>query len=231
MAKEYLERILSAFADEIDRGTPFVVLEPSCCSVFRDELTGLFPDLPQARKLKEQTFTLAEFLEKQKRFKAPTLKKKALVHGHCHQKAIVRMKDEESLFKKIGLEYELLDSGCCGMAGSFGFEEDKYDVSVKIGERALLPAVRKAERSTLLVADGFSCKEQIQQLTDRHALHTAELLALAMRNPDVTRQDYPELQIIRGREEAQKKSMREAAGVLAALAVAAGVYLTSARKK
>jgi len=231
MAKEYLWNILSEFADEIDRGTPFVVLEPSCCSVFRDELTGLFPDLPAARKLKEQTFTLAEFLEKQKRFKAPTLKKKALVHGHCHQKAIIRMKDEESLFKKIGLEYELLDSGCCGMAGSFGFEGDKYDVSVKIGEHALLPAVRKAERSTLVVADGFSCKEQIQQLTNRHALHTAELLALAMRNPDVNQQDYPERQMIRDREEAQKKSMLEAAGVLAALAAAAGVYLASARKK
>jgi FAD/FMN-containing dehydrogenase/Fe-S oxidoreductase len=229
MAKDYLQRILVALGPEIDSGTPIVVLEPSCCSVFRDELTGLFPEQPRARRLKEQILTLSEFLERQERFAAPTLRKKALVHGHCHHKAIMRMKGEESLLKKIGLEYEMLDSGCCGMAGSFGFEKDKYAVSVAVGERVLLPAVRRAEPATLLVADGFSCREQISQLTDRHALHTAEVLALAMRPPDSPIRDYPERAIVRRRKKAQKKSMLMA-GFATAVA-AAGIYFTFLRKK
>ncbi|HTZ74877.1 MAG TPA: FAD-linked oxidase C-terminal domain-containing protein [Candidatus Aquilonibacter sp.] len=228
-AKSYLQQIMDALGDEIDRGTPIVVLEPSCCSVFRDELTNLFPSLPRARKLKENTFTLSEFLEKQKNFTPPSLKRKAIVHGHCHHKAVLRMKDEESLYKKMGLQYEFLDSGCCGMAGSFGFESDKYDVSVKVGERALLPAVRRADPATLVIADGFSCKEQISQLTDRRALHTAEVLALALRNPDVARKDFPERQIIASRKSAQQKSMAGAALVTAGVA-AAGILLALGQK-
>jgi FAD/FMN-containing dehydrogenase/Fe-S oxidoreductase len=222
MAKKYLLRILDFLADEIDRGAPMVVLEPSCCSVFHDEINALFPSLPQAQKLSKQTFTLADFLENHLHFPAPTLRRKALVHGHCHHKAVMRMKGEESLFKQIGLQYELLDSGCCGMAGSFGFESGKYDVSVKVGERVLLPAVRRAEPSTVLIADGFSCREQIAQLTDRSALHTAELLSLAMKNPESTSADYPERQITRPRERARKRSMWKA-GLIVAAAVAAAV--------
>ena len=97
----------------------------------------------------------------------------------------MRMKDDKSLIQKMGLDHEFLDSGCCGMAGSFGFEADKYDVSVNVGERVLLPAVRRAKPSTFVIADGFSCREQIGQLTDRQALHTAEVLSLAMHNPDI----------------------------------------------
>jgi Fe-S oxidoreductase len=229
MAKGYLGRILATLAEEIDRGTPMVVLEPSCCSVFRDELNGLFPDVARARKLKEQTFTLSEFLDKQEDFVPPSFKKKAIIHGHCHHKAIMRMKGEESVFKEMGLEYELLDSGCCGMAGSFGFENDKYQLSVDVGERVLLPAVRRADRSTLLVADGFSCREQIAQLTERHALHTAEVLSLASRSPSVD-DDYPERQIAHRRKEAQTKSMVKAGLAVAAFAVA-GVAFIFAEKK
>ncbi|HEV2616157.1 MAG TPA: FAD-linked oxidase C-terminal domain-containing protein [Candidatus Acidoferrales bacterium] len=230
MAKQYLQDILSALGTEIDRGVPMVVLEPSCCSVFRDELTGLFPTLPRARKLKEQTFTISEFLETQHDFEPPTLKKKALVHGHCHHKAIMRMKDERAIFGKMGLEYQVLDSGCCGMAGSFGFEKNKYQLSVDVGERVLLPAVRRAERSTLLIADGFSCREQIAQLTDRHALHTAEVLSLAMHNPDVTSHAYPESHIVDRREKAQRKSMMKAGLALGALAVAGAAFAFARRK-
>ena len=111
MAKDYLRRILAGLGDEIDRGTPVVVLEPSCCSVFRDELTNLFPALPRAERLKKQTFTLAEFLERQNTFAAPSLKRKAVLHGHCHHKAVMRMKAEESLFKKMGLDYQMLGFG------------------------------------------------------------------------------------------------------------------------
>lgn len=224
MAKDYLRRILESLGPEIDCGTPVVVLEPSCCAVFRDELTQLFPEDRRAQRLKKQTFSLSEFLEKQEGFVPPIFRRKALVHGHCHHKAIMRMKAEESLLNKMELDYELPATGCCGMAGSFGFEKEKYDISVGVGEHALLPAVRKAARSTLLIADGFSCREQISQLTNRHALHTAEVLALAMRNPDLGLHDYPEYQIIEPRIRAQKLSMTAAGLALAGGIVGLGIF-------
>ncbi len=232
MAKSYLRRILSGLGNEIDRGTPVVVLEPSCCSVFRDELHGLFPTLARARKLMEQTVTLAEFLEKQEQFPVPQMNRRAVVHGHCHHKAIMRMHDEESIFKKMGLDFETLDSGCCGMAGSFGFEEDKYDISVRIGERVLLPAVRNAERSTMVIADGFSCREQVAQLTKRTALHTAEVLALASSGGFVPLSQTPEHEVVRRRKKAQAKSMVTAALALGAIAGAGiGIALFMRRKR
>ena len=231
MAKSYLREILDVLRPEIELGTPMVVLEPSCCSVFRDELTGLFPALPLAQKLKQQTLTLSEFLDRQKTFTPPKLRKKAVVHGHCHHKAIMRMKAEEAVWKKVGLDYEMLDSGCCGMAGSFGFEEGKYQVSVDIGERVLLPAVRRALDSTLVVADGFSCREQIGQLTERNALHTAQVLSLAMRNPDLSAHETPEAQIVERRRKAQKKSMWRAGLLTVGAIAAAGVAIGIAARK
>lgn len=231
MAKGYLLRVLDSLGPEIDHGTPMVVLEPSCCAVFRDELTNLFPQDRRARRLKEQTFSLSEFLEKQGDFVPPQLKRKVLVHGHCHHKAIMRMKAEESLLKKMGVDYEIPASGCCGMAGSFGFEKDKYDISVDVGEHALLPAVRRAARSTLIVADGFSCREQISQLTNRHALHTAEVLALAVSNPEFGARDYPEQQIIEPRIRAQKRSMTTAGLAVAGGIVGLGICLSTRNGK
>src|SRR5438128_10669569 len=93
----------------------------------------------------------------------------------------MKMRDEQAVLAKLGLDVEVLDSGCCGMAGSFGFEKDHYDVSIKCGERILLPAVRAAARDTLIIADGFSCREQIAQATDRHALHLAQVVQMALR--------------------------------------------------
>lgn len=93
------------------------------------------------------------------------------------------MKNEERILAQMGVDAELLDSGCCGLAGSFGFEQDKYDISMKIGERVLLPRVRQASADTLIVTDGFSCREQIMHGTDRKALHLAEVLQMAMRQP------------------------------------------------
>lgn len=229
MAKDYLRRILIALGPEIDRGTPVVVLEPSCCSVFRDELTNLFPKMPRAAKLRHQSFTLAEFLQKQEAFSAPRLKGKALVHGHCHQKAVIRMKADEALFKKVGLDFTLMDSGCCGMAGSFGFESDKYDLSVKVGERALLPAVREAEPSTFLIADGFSCREQISQLTGRSALHTAEVLYLAQQGGVEKNGRPPEEEIVRKRAAGRKRSMKKA-GIAACIGIAAAAVLAGRKK-
>ena len=180
-AKHYLEKVLHALANEIDAGTPVVFLEPSCCSVFRDELVNLFPENERARRLQQQSYMLSEFLEKRiPQYQAPQLQRKAIMQGHCHHKSIMRLYDEQAVVEKMGLDYRVLSSGCCGMAGSFGFEDEKYDISMQMGERALLPAVREAGSSTLVIADGFSCREQIAQATDRHALHLAEVMKLAI---------------------------------------------------
>jgi FAD/FMN-containing dehydrogenase/Fe-S oxidoreductase len=179
-AKEYLTRIMHLLGPQIDAGLPIVVLEPSCASVFRDELRGLFPRDQRAKALRENTFLLSEFLHTRAAgYKPPALHRKVLLHGHCHHKAVMTLNAEEAVLRNTGAELESLDSGCCGMAGSFGFEREKYDVSRAAGERVLLPAVREASPETLIVSDGFSCREQIAQLTGRKAFHLAEVLKLA----------------------------------------------------
>ena len=180
-AKQYLQRILQVLAQEIDAGLPIVVLEPSCASVFRDELRNLFPEDSRAHRLRQQTFLFSEFLQHHAPgYQPPQLSQKLLLHGHCHHKAIMKMTDEEELLRRMGADLKSLDAGCCGMAGPFGFDKDKYAVSQAIGERVLLPAVRAAERDTLIVSDGFSCREQIVQATGREAVHVAEVLQQAL---------------------------------------------------
>jgi Fe-S oxidoreductase len=180
-AKQYLTKVLDALTPQIEAGTPIVVLEPSCASVFRDELVNLFPNDPRATKLRSQIFLLSEFLVKHAPdYELPKIEGKIVVHGHCHQKAGPGMTDEMKLLRATGAEVELLDSGCCGMAGPFGFEEDKYEVSQKLGERVLLPAVRN-NREAIIVSDGFSCCEQITQNTSARPKHLAEVLAEAER--------------------------------------------------
>ncbi len=160
---------------------PIVGLEPSCVAVFRDELVNLFPNDVDARRLSAQTFLLSEFLEREAaNFALPRIGGRALLHGHCHQKAIMGMDAERRLLRRLGLELNEPDSGCCGMAGAFGFEREHYGVSIAAGERVLLPAVRAAAADELIIADGFSCREQIEQTTGRHALHLAEALHLAL---------------------------------------------------
>lgn len=182
MAERWLRRILRTMRQEIRAGLPFVVLEPSCCAVFRDELTNLFPDNEDAQRLRSQTFLLSEFLQqKAPHYQVPTLQRRALVHGHCHHKALMGLGDEEAVLKRMGLDYRIPESGCCGMAGAFGFEAgDHYEVSVACGERMLLPEVRRAGGDTLIIADGFSCREQISQGTGREALHLAEVIRMAL---------------------------------------------------
>ena len=182
-AKKMLLQILGALRDDIRAGTPVVGLEPSCVAVFRDELCDLLPGNEDAQRLKQQTYTLAEFLErKAPGFQAPEWRKKAVVHGHCHQRAIMKLESDEKLLKAMKMDFRLLDSGCCGMAGVFGYERghDHYAVSVKVGERVLLPAVRESPNTTLIIADGFSCREQITQLTGRKAFHLAQILQMAL---------------------------------------------------
>jgi Fe-S oxidoreductase len=179
-AKRYLHRLLSTLEPWIHAGVPVVGIEPSCVAVFRDELPDMLPDNLDATRLSMQTLTLAEFLDLHCDWEPPRLEERAIVHGHCHQKAVMGMSAEEKLYERMGLDYELLDAGCCGLAGSWGFEAEHYDLSVKIGERRLLPAVRDAGESTLVIADGFSCKTQVEQLAGRRPLHTAEVIAMAL---------------------------------------------------
>jgi len=181
-AKALLLDILDALAPEIEKGTSLVVLEPSCAAVFRDELTNLFPRDPRARALSRQTLLLSEFLaQRAKNFRLPKLQRRALVHGHCHHKSIMKMTDEETILREMGIDFYSPAPGCCGMAGSFGFEKDKYAISMAVGELELLPAVRQAAPDTLIIADGFSCREQISQGAGRPTLHLAEVIQTALR--------------------------------------------------
>jgi FAD/FMN-containing dehydrogenase/Fe-S oxidoreductase len=176
-AKTYLQQILRELAVEIDAGCPMVVLEPSCASVFRDELRNLFPDDERAERLRTQTFVLSEFLATRAAgYTPPPIGGRVLLHGHCHQKAIMKMDHEEWVLRNAGVTVESPDAGCCGMAGAFGFAADTFAVAQAIGERRLLPAVRSASEDTVIVADGFSCREQIRQSAGREAIHLAQLL-------------------------------------------------------
>ena len=177
-AKKYLQTVMERLGPEIDAEVPIVMLEPSCASVFRDELRNLFPGDARAERLRSQTYLLSEFLaQRAPEYRPPqTPGRRIVLHGHCHQKSIMNMKDEIAILRATGSDVELLDSGCCGMAGPFGFEEEKFEVSQTLAERVLLPAVRKADAATLLVTDGFSCREQIAQNSPRRAVHFAEAI-------------------------------------------------------
>jgi FAD/FMN-containing dehydrogenase/Fe-S oxidoreductase len=223
-----LLRILDELSPEIEAGVPVVGLEPSCVAVFRDELLNLFPHDQRAQALARQTYLLSEFLETHARdFELPRLERTALLHGHCHHKSIQKMTAEESVLSRLGVDFRQPAPGCCGMAGSFGFERDKYDVSMAIGELELLPAVRNAPADCLIIADGFSCREQIAQGTDRHALHLAEVLQMALeQDEDVARQasgPYPESSRSLKRQTEVQASMKRAGMGLGALA--AGAFL------
>jgi len=180
VARAYLTRVLTAIAPEIDSGLPIVFLEPSCASVFRDELLNFFPSDPRAAALSNQTVLLSDLLARHApHYQPPSLVGQSiLLHGHCHHKSTFKMNSELDLLRRTGASVTLLDSGCCGMAGPFGFEREKYTVSQTLAERSLLPAVRAASAQTILVTDGFSCREQIAQNSRRRALHLAEVLAL-----------------------------------------------------
>jgi FAD/FMN-containing dehydrogenase/Fe-S oxidoreductase len=180
-AKKYLQKVLHALKPYVNSGLPVIMLEPSCASVFRDELRGLFPHHGVAYRLRQQTFTLSSFLQTQNDYEPPRLPgRKVLLHGHCHHKAVLKFSDEEALLKRMGVELKSLDSGCCGMAGPFGFESANTAISQALGERVLLPAVRACGPETIVLTDGFSCHEQIAQNTNREPLHIAEVLRMAM---------------------------------------------------
>ncbi len=179
-ARSYLAQVLASMAPQISAGLPFIFLEPSCASVFKDELLEIFPKDSHAQKLSQQVWLLADWLAEHAPHFAPTGLTGAhiLVHGHCHHKSVFGGPASEiALFQRAGAVVEPIKAGCCGMAGPFGFEADKFEVSKAIAEDGLLPAIRSAASTTVVVADGFSCREQISQLGHTRALHFAEVLA------------------------------------------------------
>jgi FAD/FMN-containing dehydrogenase/Fe-S oxidoreductase len=236
-ARRQLRQILDTLREEIREGVPVIGLEPSCVAVFRDEMLNLFPGDQDAQRLSRQVFTLGEFLAHQEQKDAvdlPKLKRKAVLHGHCHQKSVLHMDDTVKVLRGLGLDLEVLDSGCCGMAGSFGFEQgERYDVSIAVGEQVLLPAVRKAAQDTLIVAAGFSCREQIAQQTGRQALHPAQVLQMALREgPDGPSGDLPEnLYIDRQETGAGRAAAWLAGGALLAGAAAWGLRRLKTERK
>ncbi len=178
-AKALLRSAVDELADDVRAGVPVVGLEPGCLSVFKDELLKQLPDDVMARKLSDQTFLFSDFVARAD-FDWPQLDADVLVHGHCHQKSLFGMKGETTLLDKLGVNWKLLDTGCCGMAGSFGFNAEHYDLSMKIAEDKLLPLVRKASSNAFIVTNGFSCREQIEQGAGRTPMHIAQLALEAM---------------------------------------------------
>jgi len=178
-ARAALEKLLAALAPRIDAGVPLVVLEPGCLSVLRDEMRQLLPGDARAERLARQAVTLAELL-RARGWRPPPISGRALLHGHCHHKALGGNAAEQGLLRAAGLEVAVPDTGCCGMSGSFGFKPRHYEASRRIAELALLPALRAAGTDATIVADGFSCREQIEDLAGRETLHLAQLLGRAL---------------------------------------------------
>ena len=226
-AKRLLLETLDVLGPKIEAGVPVVGLEPSCVAVFRDELCNLFPQDERAHRLARQTFFLSEFLEqKAPHFEVPKLYGKALLHGHCHHKAIAKMTAEEAVLERMGMNFESPAPGCCGMAGSFGFEAEKFGVSRDVGELELLPAVRRADPETFIIADGFSCREQIAQFSDRRALHVAEVLQMALQaGYRAPQHGFPEADLVARQEAETWRSMQRAA--LGAIGAVGGAALLS----
>jgi Fe-S oxidoreductase len=186
-ARHEAERTLNALAPFIDRGVPVIGLEPSCIFTFRDEIPALLRS-DAAKRVADRTFLFEEFLADEHQagrlaLDLAPLKKRALLHGHCHQKSFGAMSAVESVLRLVpGLDVTPIESSCCGMAGAFGYGADTIDVSLTMAELSILPEIRKAATDTLIVADGTSCRQQIRDGTGRAPLHVARLLAMSLAN-------------------------------------------------
>jgi Fe-S oxidoreductase len=242
MAKRWWIDMLEKLRPYYRAGIPMVVLEPSCWAAFQDELPNMLPNNEDGMRLKKLTFTLSDFLRSSApHYEIPKLHRKAIVHGHCHQKALDALNDKEfgklfaekEIFEKMGIEHKHPDAGCCGMAGAFGYEKenDHYEVGVACGERVLLPEVRNAKDDELIIADGFSCQEQIEQQTDRSAMHMAQVLQLAIHRNGQLGSGRPESDIVEKRRRAQRFGMLRAALLLGAGTIAAISMITAVKAK
>ncbi len=230
-AERYLHRVLDALRPHVRAGTPIVGMEPSCLAVFKDELEKMLPYDDDAKRLARNAMHFGEFFERHN-LEVPSMEAKALMWGHCHHRATGGVSDEQAVLSRMGLEVEPLKGGCCGLAGSWGFESGKYDISMACGDQALLPAVRKADEREVVVADGFSCKTQIEQAgTGRRALHLAEVMKLARLGG--ANGATPEAALGDGRPTpgAARRALRVALPVLAGLGGAAGGVTLYARSR
>ncbi len=218
IARRVLGHTIDVLREDLRRGTPVVGLEPSCTAVFRADAAELLPNDPDVRRMREQTRTLAELLvERAGDWQPPRVDVRAVVQRHCHQYAVMGFDADREILRRAGVDADVLDAGCCGLAGNFGFEKGHYEVSMACAEAGLLPAVRDADDATLILADGFSCRTQVDQAgTGRTPVHLAEVLAAGLTG----REAVPERPEVPGTRALLPWG---AAGVTAgALAVAAG---------
>jgi Fe-S oxidoreductase len=197
IAKRVLARSIASLAPHVQAGGLVLSLEPSCTAVFRNDAHDLFPDDPNVDRLRDHTVTLAELLTQHTPgWQPPRMpgKVSALAQVHCHQHAIMGWDADKSLLDSIGVNAEPLESGCCGLAGNFGFEPGHAEVSEACAESVLLPRIRDAAPETVILADGFSCRTQIDQLDSggRRAVHLAELLAATERHTPIGPDQRPE---------------------------------------
>ena len=177
---------MAALEPFLDQGMPVIGLEPSCLFTFRDEALAMLPG-DAAERLSDAALLFEEFIAREHEAGRLNLEldatpfRRALLHGHCHQKAFAAMGAVETTLRQVpGLEVETIESSCCGMAGAFGYRAGTYDISMKMAEAALLPAIRDAGSDTVLVADGMSCRHQIYDGADREAFHVARVLESAL---------------------------------------------------
>jgi FAD/FMN-containing dehydrogenase/Fe-S oxidoreductase len=221
-AETYLHRVLEQLRGHIRAGTPIVGMEPSCLAVFRDELTNLLPHDDDAKRLAENAYHFGEFFRKFD-IEVPHLDGEALLWGHCHHRATGGVDTEQEVLEQVGLQTQSVQGGCCGLAGSWGFETGKWQISLDCGEQAYLPAVRKASPETLIVANGFSCKTQLHDApdVDRTALHLGQVLKLARGERAVSERPRP----------ARWLRAARTAGPLAAAAAAVGAAAVVARRE
>ncbi|MFE3457432.1 FAD-binding and (Fe-S)-binding domain-containing protein [Nocardiopsis aegyptia] len=181
VARRVMRRAVRALSPLVEEGLQVVGLEPSCTAALRHDLMELLPG-PESERVAGAVHTLSGFLnEYAPEWEPPRVAASALAQVHCHQHAVIGFEEDRKLIARAGIDGEVLDSGCCGLAGDFGFTEGHYEVSTAIGEQELLPRVRAAAPDTLVLADGYSCRTQIEQGTDRRALHLAEVLAGALK--------------------------------------------------
>ncbi|MFC0597388.1 FAD-binding and (Fe-S)-binding domain-containing protein [Streptomyces palmae] len=229
-AKRVLTRTVDVLRPWIAAGTPIVGLEPSCTAVFRADAPELLPEDQDVERLARQFRTLSELLVNDApHWRPPRLTRAATVQTHCHQHAVLGYDADRELLRRAGLDADVLDAGCCGLAGNFGFERDHYPLSMAVGEQGVLPAVRATAPSALVLADGFSCRTQIEQGgTGRRALHLAEALALGLGGPQPA--DHPEKAVPRPAVSPRDARLAAAAALTTAGALAAGGYLLARRR-
>ena len=230
-AERYLRRTLETLRPFLRAGIPIVGMEPSCLAVFKDELVNMLPHDDDAHRLQQLAMHFAEFFERYD-LALPHIEGHALLWGHCHHRATGGLSPEQRVLERMGLTVELLTGGCCGLAGSWGFESGKYDISMRCGEQALLPAVRSAAKETAIVADGFSCKTQIEQSdVGRRALHLAEVMSLAhgSKASGVHHRPEDDVPIERPQPPRARRVARVAAPSVLTIAAACGISLAGSR--